>query len=79
MLKLIHNVAINILKSEGPKTYSCGAPDKTSKVNERRLKCVEKIADQKGNYENSLRNLQKALEHKVCEVKWYARQGQMHC
>jgi hypothetical protein len=47
-----------MLESKDPKTDPCGTPEKTS--NERCEKCVQKIADQKGNYETSLPNRQKA-------------------
>jgi hypothetical protein len=33
------------------------------------LKCVQKTAEYKGNYETSLCNCQIAHEHKVCEDK----------
>jgi hypothetical protein len=50
---------IKKLESKGPKTSLWGPPKKKT-GNKRCLKCVQKFADQKGNYETSLPNRQKA-------------------
>jgi len=40
---------INILNRKGPKTDSCGTRKKLKKVRKRCLKCVQIVAEWKGN------------------------------
>lgn len=65
------------MKSKGPKTDTCGTPERISKGNEKCLESAQKTTDSYRNHESSYRNRQKAHTHNVCDVKYDARCGHM--